>query len=144
MPAGKFQNCLYNREKHTEIDQNKAYTYNLGETVRIPVFNEFDVSEHYDYNKHDFNELGELCLFLVRVVDGNALMFFNKPYLSIYDLFSKEFADKVEMLYFKRPSCVYDVDYKKCIQKLYDTNISNKIAEDTKAKKMIVNVRKRH
>ena len=139
-PAGKFHNCLYNREKHTEIDQNKAYTYNLGETVRIPVFNEFDVSEHYDYNKHDFNELGELCLFLVRVVDGNALMFFNKPYLLIYDLCSKEFADKVEMLYFKRPSCVYDVDYKKCIQKLYDTKISDKIAEDTKAKKMIVNV----
>ena len=67
-------------------------------------------------------------------------MFFNKPYLLIYDLCSKEFADKVEMLYFKRPSCVYDVDYKKCIQKLYDTKISDKIAEDTKAKKMIVNV----
>ena len=67
-------------------------------------------------------------------------MFFNKPYLLIYDLFLKEFADKVEILYFKRPSCVYDVDYKKCIQKLYDTKISEKTAEDTKAKKMIVNV----
>ena len=139
-PAGKIHNFHYNREEHSEIDQNKAYTYNLGETVRIPVFNEFDVWEYYDYNKHDFNELGELCLFLVRVVDGNALMFFNKPYLLIYDLFLKEFADKVEILYFKRPSCVYDVDYKKCIRKLYDTKISDKIAEDMKAKKMIVNV----
>ena len=139
-PAGKIHNFHYNREEHSEIDQNKAYTYNLGETVRIPVFNEFDVWEYFDYNKHDFNELGELCLFLVRVVDGNALMFFNKPYLLIYDLFLKEFADKVEILYFKRPSCVYDVDYKKCIRKLYDTKISDKTAEDTKAKKMIVNV----
>ena len=41
---------------------------------------------------------------------------------------------------FKRPSCVYDVDYKKCIQKLCDTKISDKIVEDTKAKKMIVSV----
>ena len=42
-------------------------------------------------------------------------------------------------MYFKRPSCVYDVDYT-CIQKLYDTKISDKNAEDMKAKGMIVNV----
>ena len=42
-PAGKLHNFHYNREEHLEIDQNKAYTYCLGETVKIPVFIEFDV-----------------------------------------------------------------------------------------------------
>jgi hypothetical protein len=112
----------------------------LGETVKIPVFIEFDVWKAYSYEQDEFSKLGELCLFLVRVIDGTTLMFFNKPYLLMYGMFLSEFYDKVEILYYKQPSKAYDVAFKSDIQRVYDTNISDKKNEDSKAKKMIVNV----
>ena len=67
-------------------------------------------------------------------------MFCNRPYLLIYGMFLSEFYVKVEILYYKQPSCAYDVTFKSDIKKVYDTKISEKQNEDTKAKQMIVNV----
>ena len=76
----------------------------------------------------------------MRVIDGTTKIFFNKPYLLMYGMFLSEFNDKIEILYFKQPSRAYDIAFKSDIQRIYDINISDKRNEDTKAKKMIVNV----
>lgn len=138
-PIGKIRDYRPIMGWWSEIDIRKAYTHAMGETTKIPVFNEFDVWLPFDYQR-GFKQLGELCLFLVKVVDESAAMFFNKPYLLIYGLFLEDLFDKVEVLYYKQPSCVYDVGYKNCIKKLYDTKISKKLYEDTQVKKMIANV----
>ena len=135
-PTGKLH---YNREYSIEIDRSKAYTWAYNQIVEVPVFNQFDVWKAYDYNKHDFNEFGDLTIYLVRA-EGEALMFFNKPYLLIYGMFLKHLHGKCQILYYKRPSHIYKVNYKKITDKLWETGISNIPAEDTKIKKLVANV----
>ena len=94
----------------------------------------------YEYGKHDFNNMGELCLFLVKFTGKQTSLFFNKQYNLIYGMFLEEFIDEVEILYFKKPSSIYEVDYKSIVDNLWKTNISNNLGEDIKVKKLISNV----
>ena len=55
-------------------------------------------------------------------------------------MFFREFIDEVEILYFKKPSSIYEVDYKSIVENLWKTNISNNLGEDIKVKKLISNV----
>ena len=139
-PAGKFHYFYHSNELHIEIDQNKAYTHNLTNIVKIPVFKQFDIWMPYEYGKHDFNNMGELCLFLVKFTGKQTSLFFNKQYNLIYGMFLEEFIDEVEILYFKKPSSIYEVDYKSIVENLWKTNISNNLGEDIKVKKLISNV----
>ena len=119
------------QEQCTEIDRRKAYTWAYNEITEIPVFNRFDIWKHYDYHKHDFNEFGDLTIYVVKAV-GEAKMFFNKPYLLVYGMFLRHLYDKCEILYYKRPSHTHKVEYKSITDKLWNTNISDKKMEDTK------------
>ena len=139
-PAGKFHYFCHNNELHLEIDQNKAYTYHLTKIVKYSVFKQFDIWMPYDYDKHDFNDMGELCLFLVKFTGKQTSLFFNKEYNLIYGMLLKEFIDEVEILYVKKPSSIYEVDYKSIVENLWKTNISNNLGEDIKVKKLISNV----
>ena len=47
-------------------------------------------------------------------------------------MFLEEFIDEVEILYFKKPSSIYEVDYKSIVENLWKTNISNNLGEDIK------------
>ena len=94
----------------------------------------------YDCGKHDFNIMGKLCLFLVKFTGKQTSLFFNKQYNLIYGLFLGEFIDEVEILYFKKPSSIYEVDYKSIVENLWKTNISNSFGEDIKVKKLISDV----
>ena len=67
-PVGKLHNFLYSSEVHLEIDQNKAYTCCLTNTIKLQVFDEFDVWRAY--KKHHFNELG----MLLRVMQDNMIL----------------------------------------------------------------------
>ena len=42
-PAGKLHYFYCSNELHIEIDQNKAYTHNLTNILKIPVFKELDI-----------------------------------------------------------------------------------------------------
>ena len=90
--------------------------------------------------KHDFNDMGELCLFLLKFTGKQTSLFFNKEYNLNYGMLLKEFIDEVEILYFKKPSSIYEVDYKSIVGNLWKTNISNNLGEDIKVKKLISNV----
>ena len=74
-PAGKFHYFYHSNELHIEIDQNKAYTHNLTKIVKNPVFKQFDIWMPYEYGKHDFNNMGELCLFLVKFTGKQTSLF---------------------------------------------------------------------
>ena len=65
---------------------------------------------------------------------------FNRQYNLIFGMFLGEFVDKVETLYFKKPSSIYELDYKSIVENLWKTNISNNLGEDIKVKKLISNV----
>ena len=115
-------------------------SHNLTNIVKIPVFKQFDIWMPYAYGKHDFNNMGELCLFLVKFTGQHTSLFFNKQYNFVYGLFFGGFVDEVEILYFKKPSSIYEVDYKSIVENLWKTNISNNLGEDIKVKKLISNV----
>ena len=126
------------QEHNVEIDRSKAYTWAYNQIVEVPVFNQFDVWKAYDYTKHDFNEFGDLTIYLVRA-EGEALMFFNKPYLLIHGMFLKHLHEKCKILYYKRPSHIYKVSYRNTTHNLWETTISNKRLENAKMKKLIAN-----
>ena len=125
-------------ESCVEIDVRKAFTHAFNKITKIPIFTQFDVWKPFDYKKHDYQELHELTLYLVK--PKNATMFFNKSYCLIYGTFLKHFADQCEIIYFKQPYRTCNVDYKKITKDLWATEISDNYLEDIKAKKTIANV----
>ena len=66
-------------------------------------------------------------------------MMFNKVYNLVYGKFLNHFKD-VEILAFKMPSSIKKVDYKKIVQDLYKTAISENNEEDIYRKKLIANI----
>ena len=54
-------------------------------------------------------------------------------------MFLGEFIDEVEILFSKKPSSIYEVDYKSIVENLWKTNIAKR-GEDIKVKKLISNV----
>ena len=124
-PSGYMKSIAGFGNKHIELDRRKAYTKSTMDIVKIPVFSEFDVWQKYDYDRNCFNkindasadasrssaELCDLTLYLVKSKVKN--MFFIRTYNLIYGKLLKKYADKVEIIYFKVPSNVYKVNYKK-------------------------------
>ena len=89
-PAGKFQYFYHSNELHIEIDEDKAYTHSLTKIVKIPVFKQFDIWMPYDCGKHDFNNMGELCLFLVKFTGKQTSLFLiNNIYINIWHVFRR-------------------------------------------------------
>ena len=95
----------------TEIDVRKAYTHSFNQIKEIPVFNQFDIWKHFNYKTQDYSKFHELTLFLVK--PRQQALFFNKTHCLVYGVFLKHYADKCEILYYKEPSRVYNVNYKK-------------------------------
>ena len=65
--------------------------------------------------------MNSFTLYLVKSKVRN--IFLNRTYSNlIYGKFLKEYADVVEIMYFKVPSNTYKVNYKKLIDYLYSLN----------------------
>ena len=151
-PTGCLNRYCYQYNPHTdkhdkmvilpdvcvEIDIRKAYTHAFTQITKVPVFTQFDIWKHYDGEKHDFNKMHELTLYLVKSKSLN--IFFNKTYTLIYGKFLKQLPKQCKILYFKQPSRIYDTKYKEIIKNLWKADISDKYADDTKIKKLIANV----
>ena len=136
--TNKDDKMFYMPEHTVEIDIRKAFTHAFNKIKEIPVFTQFDVWKHYDYMKHDHRKLHELTLYLVKA--NKQTMFFNKTYNLVYGRFLAGYANQCEIIYYKQPSRVYKVDYRKITKELWQTDISDKYTEDTKIKKLIANV----
>ena len=105
--------------------------------TEIPVFTQFDVWKPYK-KEYKIESFHPLTLYLVKCT-GEA-MFFNKTYCLVYGQFLKHLHKKRKILYYKEPSRVYNVDYKKTVNKLWATEISDRAPEDIRTKKLIANV----
>ena len=134
----EFDKYFFTTESCVEIDVRKAFTHAFSQMTEIPVFTtQFDVWKPYkkEYKMETFHPL---TLYLVKA-NGEA-MFFNKTYCLVYGQFLKHLHKKCKILYYKEPSRVYNVDYMKIVNKLWATEISDRIPEDIKTKKLIANV----
>ena len=112
-------------EDMCSIDTRKAYSYQATKITHIPVFKEFDVWKPYT-KKYDFNKFNNYTLFIVRACQGN--IFFNKNDNAVYGKHLKELIKRgvaMKILFYKVPSYIHRVKYKKAVEDLYKTVISD-------------------
>ena len=119
------------QEKLIEIDVSKAYTSALMEITKIPHFNVFD-----KWTAYDGADIEDYNIYLVETTNN---IFFQRSHQLIYGMFLKQM-NNMSILYVKRPSNIFTVDYKKLIDTLYATHISDNSDEDKNIKKLIANV----
>jgi hypothetical protein len=127
-----------------EIDRTKAFTAAFMEITKVPVFNEFDIWK--PYNDSQFKDTS------LYIVKANKLNFFlNKTYNLCYGKFlsylrleknTGKSAMDFEIVAFKEPSHVIEVNFKKPVLDLfnYSTKISEDQDENAMLKKLIANV----
>ena len=119
----------------TEIDVRKAYTSAFNQIAEIPVFTQFDVWKPFNGDVTDFRDL---TLYLVKPTKKS--LFFDKAYTLLYGMSLKHFVKQCKILYYRQPSRVYKMDYRKITADLCKTDISDKPAEVIRIKKLIANV----
>ena len=81
----------------------------------------------YTPNKNDFNKFNNYTLFIVRACQGN-ICFFNKTNNLVYGKHLKELIKRgmaMKILFYKVPSYIHRVKYKKAVEDLYKTVISD-------------------
>ena len=131
----KDDKYCYTPEVTTEIAVRKAYTSAFNKIAEIPVFTQFDIWKPFNGSVTDFHDL---TLYLIKPTKRS--LFFNKAYTLVYGMLLKHFVKQCKILYYKQPSRVYKVDYRKITAELWKTDISDKPAEDIRIKKLIANV----
>ena len=136
--SGYMNNIGSMKGRHVEVDMRKAYTKSAMEITKIPVFSKFDIWKKYNYAIHDFKKMSSLTLYYVKSKGAN--MFFNKTYNLIYGKFLKYYADVVEIIYYKSPSNIRTVNYKKLIDELWSLKFDDDEVKDKDIKKMIGNI----
>ena len=134
-PSGYFESIIEGKNTHIELDRRKAYTKSTMDVLDVPCFSESDIWKKYDYSKNDFNKMNDLTLYLVKSKVRN--LFFNRTYNLIYGKFLKNYADMVEIIYYKIPSNTYKVNYKKLINELWELKLDEDEEKDKLKKKMI-------
>ena len=137
VPVGKFykdasaeasrgsQARVIPMKKIKEIDINKAFTHAGGSIKYIPKFTQFDIFRPFDEDC-SIDQFNNLTLYIVEVYEGN--IFFNKKYCLVYGKFLKKLLKhnvKLKILWYKQPSNIYKVDYKKLIDELYATKMTD-------------------
>ena len=139
MPFGSFKHLLDDVEKDS-IDTRKACSKAGSDIVKVPVFKEFDVWKPYS-DKAGVNRFGDYTLYLVKACQGN--IFFNKKFNLVYGKHLKQLISKgvaVKILFYKKPSHIHKVKYKKTNEELYSANISEDKLENNKIKKTLANI----
>ena len=137
VPMGYFDKTV-DEKKLVEIDRTKAFTWAFNKIRRIPVFNAFDSWKHWD-DTLDINKLSSLTLYKVKVKSAN--IFFNKKYNLIYGKFLRKMdLSEIKIIYYKQPSFIHKVNYKKIVDELWETPLGSNEDEDKQIKKTIANV----
>ena len=139
VPYGSFNHLVKDTEL-CSIDKRKAFSKSASDIVKVPVFKEFDVWKPYG-DKSDVHKYGDYTLYLVKACQGN--IFFNKKFNLVYGKHLKQLISRgvvVKMLFYKKPSHLHKVKYKKAIDDLYRANMSDDREEDNKIKKTLANI----
>ena len=124
MPVGRFIKDIP-LKKIKGIDINKAFTHAGGSIKYIPKFTQFDIFRPFDEDCST-DQFNNLTLYIVEVYEGN--IFFNKKYCLVYGKLLKKLLKhnvKLKILWYKQPSNIYKVDYKKLVDELYATKMTD-------------------
>jgi len=131
--VGRFNNDIeLNKRNMDIIDESKAYTQCAMTIAKIPIFNFFDV-----YQKYNNETIEDYNYYIIEVLENNmkSLLLFGSKICKTYGFVLKNTTIKYNILQFKKPHKVVDVNYKKHIDELYENkNIS------TEYKKAISNI----
>ena len=139
VPYGSFKHLVKDTEL-CSIDKRKAFSKSASDIVKVPVFKEFDVWKPYG-DKSDVHKYGDYTLYIVKACQGN--IFFNKKFNLVYGKHLKQLISRgvvVKILFYKKPSHIHKVKYKKAIDDLYRANMSDDREEDNKIKKTLANI----
>ena len=112
-----------------EIDLAKAYTSAFREITDIPIFNEFD-----SFKPYEGEEILHLNLYIAK--DFKQALATQSHNL----VYGKFVTDEMTLVAYKQPSFIKKVDYKKLVEELYATRISEDDQQDVYIKKLIANV----
>ena len=139
--SGYFKN-YYDIKTHTAIDRNKSYASLLKELKYIPIFNEFD-----NYEKYDYHSIEDYTKCIIEVMPmGKALLPFGDENIESSILFDGKISMiygyilnrisgfNYKILFFRRPSNLHDINTAGNIELLFGRDLS----EDDK--KYIANV----
>ena len=132
VPIGRLSK-FEDDEDVVEIDISKAFTAAFLKIDKVPIFNEFDY-----FRPFDNHEIKDYYLYIVKTTKTN--LFFGKTYNIVYGMFLNAFLNEVEVLAFKAPSFIKNLDTGKIIKTLWDSKISPDADEDKTIKKLIANV----
>lgn len=120
--------------KITEIDVSKAYTKSLSQITKIPIFNEFDI-----FTTYDGSDIEDLSLYVIKTINEN--LFLNKQFNLVYGQILKQLpTEDYEIIQYKQPSKIKEVDYNKIVDQLYNTEFSKDEDTNKLIKKTIANV----
>lgn len=132
VPIGRLT-LMKDVESMIEIDISKAFTSAFLKISEVPVFNEFDYFRPYDNQP-----IKNYCLYIVKA--SKPSLFFNKTHNIVYGMFLNGFLSEVEILAFKAPSFMKEINTQDIIETLWKIEISPDPEEDKAIKKLIANV----
>ena len=139
VPSGLINNPEVEKNV-AEIDINKAFTKAFTSIKKIPIFRQFDIWRKWS-SEFNIDDMPNLTLYMVEVANANIML--NKKHNLIYGKFLKKLVKKgvkCNILYFKQPSHIHNVDYKQIIDDLWAEQISADEQEDRRIKKTIANI----
>ena len=119
-----------------EIDVSKAYTAAFCEISEIPIFNEFDAFRPYE------NEpILPLNLYVVKdfshpLATQNRCLVYGK-YVSLLLKSQTKGQEGMQIMAFKQPSFIKNVDYAKLVADLYESRTSENDQQDVYIKKLV-------
>ena len=134
--SGYFQECDLDSSYNT-VDINKAYTSNLIDIEKFPIFNEFDI-----FLKYDGHHIEDYSLYIIQCNDINkeTSILFRKKYSRCYGYKLNRISNiDYNVLYYRRPSRLNVAHSQKHIDDLYKKEISKDKGEDTENIKFIAN-----
>ena len=136
-PLSGYFGCSNTDTTYNAVDLNKAYTSNLIDIQRFPVFSVFDI-----FLPYDGHQIEDYTQYIVQCQDTNneVAILFKKTYSRCYGYKLNGISNiNYTIIYYRRPSKLNDAYSNKHIDNLYKSKICEDETEDIDKKKFIVN-----
>jgi len=115
----EYKNYFYNA-----VDKNKCYSYSLSLINYIPCYSYFD-----NWQLYNNEELNDYYLYIVESLKDDIInnLIFNKKYSRCFGYLLNNVKSniKYKIIYYKKPSNLYNVNFKYMIDNLYNNKICN-------------------
>jgi hypothetical protein len=99
------------------MDMQKCYSYHLSNINKVPIFTYFDV-----YKKYNDEPIEDYTYYIIKLYATKlkSEILFREKYSRTYGFVLKEVKFKYDILYYRTPSKIIDVDFKTPIDDIYN------------------------